>query len=944
MANSGFPDTNVIDDVAGAIVDMALGEVQSRVDTLKKRSEEAQALQRVIGQTMRLRTESNKASATHALNAREVRTQLDANLGTLREQGVAVDRLEQHYRLLGNTARRSAQQSLGLQQIQTGWKALQASSSQVSGAIGMAKVPVKASADYQALIRGIAIQAGVANEPEESELGRQVITISRDTGMARNDVAGVLNQLVAAGMDLKQALQYTPVASKFVVGQGAAADDTAKIVSALRDQAGITEPQDMQKALESIAYQTQAGHFETGDMAKWLAELLPLLSQQGTTGLAAVNQIGAMLQVQTRSTGNADAAGAELKTWVSGIGATDTVSAYKAVGIDYRTELATQQQQGFSPLESSVALARQYIEKSSPETARQMAEGSARISQQADPEKARQMLRTLEQALLTGNAFADVQVKVALAGAAQNEQLYQQYKNGGANASGLLDQNLGERRETSSQKWKEAGDATDDAMRSIGDSLRPVTDVVADTVRQVAISVGALAEQSPRVVQGLAGVAVAALAVFKGIAAYRLGQGLLNFAKGTLGGKSKAQSEPEPGPPGKDTEKPARRGKGHDNEIPAARQPVQSPVDTARPQPVSPAGRFVTRFSGLGFSGNGAGLQSGSAPRPTTSSPGWREAGGKLLAAAGTVFLTEKVVSRNTRREEVKAVAEKEAETQAVDTTDISVKPVALPAALPSPDEVSAQSSSPLVVVDRLEGALTSLHSLRDTSPSAEKSGIDLFDVGFKSLAVTREVLEKNTAQGGDNPVSLGSVALDVLEGGLKVAGSVRGEPKDGEQDTFNPIDIGQKGIAAAREVMENRAQAGGGGKGSLALDLVEGGLRFAGKLRGEPKEGEEGGFDLVGTSLKVVDSLRESISSTSTDNRQADAATSDDSPVDNGSADAVQGQSAASDAASHTSGETASGVQRVFVVNLDGLKGGGAASSSSDASDSTQGPDNQRV
>lgn len=969
MANSGFPDTNVIDDVAGAMVDMALGEVQSRVDTLKKRSEEAQALQRIIGQTMRLRTESNKASATHALNAREVRTQLDANLGTLREQGIAVDKLEQHYRLLGNTARKSAQQGLGLQQIQTGWKALQASSSQVSGAIGMARVPVKASADYQALIRGIAIQAGVANTPEEDQLGRQVITISRDTGMARNDVAGVLNQLVAAGMDLKQALQYTPVASTFVVGQEAGAGDTAKIISALRDQAGITEPQDIQKALESIAYQTQAGHFETGDMAKWLAELLPLLSQQGTTGLAAVNQIGAMLQVQTRSTGNADAAGAELKTWVSGIGSADTVSAYKAVGIDYRAELATRQQQGLSPLESSVALARQYVEKSSPEKARQMAEGTARISQEADPEKARQMLKTLEQVLLTGNAFADVQVKVALAGAAQNEQLYQQHKNGGANAGGLLDQNLGERRETSSQKWKEAGDATDDAMRSIGDSLRPVTDVVADTVRQVAISVGALAEQSPRVVQGLAGVAVAALAVFKGIAAYRLGQGLVNFAKGTLGGNNKEQPAPEAGPPSKDHEKPARRGRGHDHETPASRQPAQRPADTPRSQTVSPAGRFITRFSGLGFSGNGAGLQAGSAPRPArtaTQGAGWREAGGKLLAAAGTVFLAERLASRTTGSEAgntadavpdqgvaaVNAITvaplanEKEVATQVVDTNEISVKPVAAPVAVANPDEGSAQGSGSLVVVEVLEGALKSLHGLRDTSAPAEKSGVDLFDVGLKSLAVTREVLEKNTAQGSDSPLSLGTVALDVLEGGLKVAGSVRGEPKDGELDTFNPIDIGQKGIAAAREVMEKRAQAGSGGKGSLALDLVEGGLRFAGKLRGEPKEGEEGGFDLVGTSLKVVDSLRESISSTST-NSQADAATSDDSPVDNGSADAAQGQSAADNAASQTSGATAAGVQRVFVVNLDGLKGGGASSSASsssspEASDSPQGTDTQ--
>ena len=48
--------------------------------------------------------------------------------------------------------------------------------------------------------------------------------------MARNDVADVVNQLVGAGMELDKALEYAPVAAKFVVGQGSAGVDTAKMI------------------------------------------------------------------------------------------------------------------------------------------------------------------------------------------------------------------------------------------------------------------------------------------------------------------------------------------------------------------------------------------------------------------------------------------------------------------------------------------------------------------------------------------------------------------------------------------------------------------------------------------------------------------------------------------------------------------------------------------
>lgn len=57
-----------------------------------------------------------------------------------------------------------------------------------------------------------------------------------------------------------------------------------------------------------------------------------------------------------------------------------------------------------------------------------MKEATAKISKEADPAKAKEMLDSLEQALRTGDLFADMQVKAALTAYTQNRALYEQLK------------------------------------------------------------------------------------------------------------------------------------------------------------------------------------------------------------------------------------------------------------------------------------------------------------------------------------------------------------------------------------------------------------------------------------------------------------------------------------------------------------------------------------
>lgn len=532
----------VIGGAVSSTVGAAFKDVTGRIKRLEAEGNKARVLQRTIGDTIRLREEWKKAHDTGAAGASKLLNRLNSNLDSLKKQGVEVGRLEKAYRSMGQTANKAELKAKGHQQIDSGVKGMKGAVGAAVVGVGAMAVPAKVSADFGAIVRDIAIKAGIANKPQEQEMSRKIIDTSRDTGMARNDVADVVNQLVGAGMDLSKALEYAPVAAKFVVGQGSSGVDTAKMINALGQNAKITDPKQMQQALEAIAYQGQAGSFEAADMAKWFPELLANMASNGITGLDAVTQLGAMLQVQMKQAGSSDEAANNLKNWMGKIGSTDTVKAYEKAGIDYKGSMQTGLQNGMSTLETSMALAQKYIQATDPARAAKMAEATAKISEQADPEKAKAMMASLEESLRTGDLFADMQVKAALSAYMQNKALYSQLKNDSRDATGILDKNLAERRESSSQKWAEMAQSMDDAMRSIGDALRPVTDTVAESLTKVTKGITSLTDSAPGVVAGIATVG-AGLIALKGIfSTIKIGKGLLNLARGSRGGRNGSEA------------------------------------------------------------------------------------------------------------------------------------------------------------------------------------------------------------------------------------------------------------------------------------------------------------------------------------------------------------------------------------------------------------------
>jgi hypothetical protein len=526
----------VIGGAVSSTVGAAFKDVSNKIKKLEEQGNKARVLEKTIGETMRLRDEWRKAHMAGDKGATALQRKLENNLDGLRKQGVEVRNLTKAYAAMGQAATKAELKAKGHMQLDAGKQQMKSSIGQAAAATAAMAIPTKVSADYGAIIRDIAIKANIANKPEEAQMSKTIIGTSRDTGMARNQVAEVVNALVGAGMELDKALSYAPVAAKFAIGQGSDGGETARMINALGQNAKISDPAVMQQALEAIAYQGQAGSFEAADMARWFPDLLAKMGNIGITGMDAVTQLGSMLQVQMKTAGGADEAANNLKNWMEKIGSGDTVKAYKDAGIDYQGSMNTGLQNGKSTLESSFELAQKYIAATDPKKAAAMAAATAKISKETDPEKAKAMIASLEQALRTGDLFADMQVKGALTAYLQNKELYAQLKKDSASATGILDKNLEERRQASAQKWAEMAQGMDEAMRAIGDAFRPVTDKVADGLAYVTQGLAKLSDESPRVVTGI-GAAVAAVIAFQtAMSGFKIAKGLLNIGRGSLMG------------------------------------------------------------------------------------------------------------------------------------------------------------------------------------------------------------------------------------------------------------------------------------------------------------------------------------------------------------------------------------------------------------------------
>ncbi|WP_107313941.1 phage tail tape measure protein [Burkholderia metallica] len=524
----------VIGGAVSATFGKAISDTSTKIDAMKKRANDSRLWQRQIGETMRLQDEFRRLHLAGDSAADGIRRKLDSNLKSLRDAGIEVGRLDRAYAQLGRTARGLDLKVAGRERLAAGQEAGRGVIGDAMKLTAAVAVPATISANYQAIIRDIAIKAGIARTQEEAAMGTRIRRDAGANGIGRNELADAVNQMVAGGMDLDRALNFAPLVAKFSIGQGATTVETAKMIQALQQNAEIVDPKQMSKALEAIAYLGKEGSFESVDMARWFPVLLAEMKKIGITGQDSVTQLGAMLQVQMKTAGSSDEAANNLKNWFSKIGSGETERNYAKAGVDYQAKMREAIGKGWSTLEASFVLARAYIERVDPAKAKQLAAAAKQFNSEMDPAKRQAQMSAFAETMKTGDLFNDMQVKAALTAYMQNAELYSNLKRNAQQASGEIQKDLEARRETSKQIWSEVGQRWDDAMRSIGDALRPITDRVGEVAKRAGSGIQSAADSAPKATAAVVGIAGTVLAVRGAKALWGIGRGLFDIARGTV--------------------------------------------------------------------------------------------------------------------------------------------------------------------------------------------------------------------------------------------------------------------------------------------------------------------------------------------------------------------------------------------------------------------------
>lgn len=530
----------VIGGAVGASFGKALSDSSAKIDVFKQKSEKARGFHNLIGDTIRLRDEMGKTADKSGAAFGKLLKAHESNIQKLKAHGFAVHQLDKDYARLGRTVKGLELRQRGHEKIGAGVEAVKNNWQVGAAAAASIAAPVMVSANYQAIIRDIAIKGGIARTGQETAMSESIRKDAADSGIDRNELAQAVNTLVAGGMAVEEAVAQARSVARFAVSQNSDSTDTAKLVLALR-QAGITDPAAMEKALGKIAVAGDLGSFEAKDMAKHFGNLMPQMTAFGLAGEHATMALANMLQTQMKAAGSADEAANNLANLLGKIVSDDSKKKFADKGIDLQGSMQAAIAKGYDPVSAFIGLIQESIKQGDPGKAQEMAALQERIAKAQDPAAAQKMLDGYLEMAGLSEFISDRQARQAALAAIQNQQLHRDNlkKIQDADGQAKIEKDLADRREASQQRWREVGRAMDEAMARLGDAIRPLTDAAATGLKALGDAVSWTAEKAPVLVAGLLalGAAMAGVGVAKGLGkmaggALDVGRGMWNVWRG----------------------------------------------------------------------------------------------------------------------------------------------------------------------------------------------------------------------------------------------------------------------------------------------------------------------------------------------------------------------------------------------------------------------------
>lgn len=203
---------------------------------------------------------------------------------------------------------------------------------------------MKQFAEVERRMTRVRLTAGAAAGDQAKALAG-VKGIANEVALPVDQVTAGLEDLVAQGRSLDEAMKFLPAVARTAQASGAAVSDIAATAGAIGDAFKISGDK-MQGAFDILVEGGKAGKFELKDMSQYLPGLAPAAAAIGLQGEEGLKRLVAMLQIVRNQTGSSGEAATAMANVFQKMETEETANRFKKMGIDLRKEMTKARREG----------------------------------------------------------------------------------------------------------------------------------------------------------------------------------------------------------------------------------------------------------------------------------------------------------------------------------------------------------------------------------------------------------------------------------------------------------------------------------------------------------------------------------------------------------------------------------------------------------------------
>ena len=203
---------------------------------------------------------------------------------------------------------------------------------------------VNPAGQFQTTMLDIAQKADMSDAAMEG-LGGQIRKTAKDLGVASNDMAKGVDNLMGKGLDQARAMTAIGPITRLAEAYGGDINEASSAAYSVLDNLRLPALQ-LGKALDVMAQAGKEGAFEVRDMAKEFPALTAAASALEMSGVTGVGRLSAALQIARKGAGTSGEAATNVANLMQKIMSPETTKKFQKSGIDIRKEVKKTQASG----------------------------------------------------------------------------------------------------------------------------------------------------------------------------------------------------------------------------------------------------------------------------------------------------------------------------------------------------------------------------------------------------------------------------------------------------------------------------------------------------------------------------------------------------------------------------------------------------------------------